>query len=441
MSKFDDLQNKNSEEVTDILERMPTHFGKIITGVIVFISFLMILFGCIIKYPDIVAGAITLTPSNTPVKLIAKIYGVLEFHDDERHIYNEGEYIAWIRNAANVSDVQRVKELVATYTPDRLLESPKLAALYPNDVSLGEINQSYHTFLKMMNQHIVLLQKEIFNHEITNLTHEIDVMNEQLANSGLSKRLRWEMLESQRKNFRRDSTLFSDFGNSGISEMDLENSRTNYLRVRENYQNILNEITGLKIQISSIQSKLNQMKQAQMDKEQESSIDLYATYNNLSDQITAWEEKYVFKSPFNGAIEFLNFWTEGQFINNGEEFCSIIPAGSDVVGQMYLPAHGSGKVEKGQEVIIKLDNYPYLEYGALKGTVKNISQITNTISLSGSGSVDTYRVEVVVQDEGKTNYGATLNLTAEAKGTAEIITKQRVLLERLFDNLKYVIHQ
>ena len=92
-------------------------------------------------------------------------------------------------------------------------------------------------------------------------------------------------------------------------------------------------------------------------------------------------------------------------------------------------------------MIIKLDNYPYLEYGILRGTVESISQITSAISLTGAGSMDTYRVEVVLQEEGKTNYGAHLNLAAEAKGTAEIITKKRVLLERLFDNLKYVIKQ
>ena len=440
MSKLEELQNKNSEEVRDILERMPTHFGKIITGLVAFISFLMVLFGSIIKYPDVVRGAITLTPSNTPVKLIAKSYGVLEFRDYERRDYLAGEYIAWIRNAAIVSDVEMIKKRIAEYPPDRWVKFPNLASFYPNDVSLGELNQTYHAFLKTLNQHIVLIQKEIYNDELHNLTNQIHDMRVQLDNAHQTKELRREMLESQRKNFQKDSTLFIDFKNSAISEVDFENIRTAFLRVRENYQNCLNEITALKIQIAAVQSRINQMKLSQMDKEQESSIDLYSAYNNLLDQITSWEEKYIFKSPFDGDIEFLKFWTEGQFINSGEEFCTLIPAGSDMTGQMYLPAQGSGKVEKDQEVIIKLDNYPYLEYGALKGLVKNISQISNTISLA-DGTVDTYRVEVEIQDGGKTNYGAILNLSAEAKGTGEIITKQRVLMERLFDNLKYVIHQ
>ncbi|MDR1114728.1 MAG: HlyD family secretion protein [Tannerella sp.] len=439
MSKIDDLQHKNSEEVKDILERMPSHFGKIITFILVFISFLIFLFGSIIKYPDVVSGPITLVPTNTPVKLISKMYGALEFYDYERNNYAEGEYIAWIRNAAKVEDVKKIEKLLSEYAPDMLLKMPGLIVQYPNDVSLGEINQSYHAFLKSLTQHIVLVQREIFNDEVGNLTHQITDMKEQLQNAHTSKELKYKMVEAQRKNFHKDSLLFSTYANMAIPEMDFEKSRITYLNMCESYQNNLNEISNLKIQIATVQSRLNQLKQTQIDKEQDSYIDLYSAYNNLLDQIKAWEEKYVFKAPFNGNVEYLKFWTNGQFISNNEEFCTMIPTGSDMIGQMYLPSHGSGKVEKDQKVIIKLDNYPYLEYGALKGRVKNISQLTNTITVSNSGDVDTYRVEVILEEEGKTNYGSVLNLAVEAKGTAEIITKQRVLIERLFDNLKYVM--
>lgn len=39
----------------------------------------------------------------------------------------------------------------------------------------------------------------------------------------------------------------------------------------------------------------------------------------------------------------------------------------------------------------------------------------------------------------KTNYGTVLDFKFEAKGTAEIITNDRQLIQRLFDNLKYII--
>ena len=438
MNKLNELQNKNSEEVKDILERMPTHFARIITMLLIFIALLILLFGKIIKYPDIVTGGITLTYSNNPVKLISKNNGILEIRNFEKFFYHEGEYIAWIRSAADVTHMKIIKELAMNHTVEKLLNQPSLISLFPIEVSLGEINQIYHTFLLLLTRHIVLIEKDIFNNEIANLTLQINNMKEQLSNSFIIRDFRKQILDSQHKNFEKDSIIFSDFENAGISEMDFENSRISYLRVRESYQSILNDITGFKIQIAAVQSRLNQMKLAQLEREQESIIELYLAYNNLLDQINAWEERYVFKSPFEGNVDFLNFWRDGQYIGAGEEFCIVIPVSYDKIGQMFLPSHGSGKVAIGQDVIIKLDNYPFLEYGALRGKVMSISQISGTVMLPNVGHADMYRVEVILQDDGKTNFGAILELNPQTKGTAEIITKQRVLLERLFDNLRYV---
>jgi hypothetical protein len=53
--------------------------------------------------------------------------------------------------------------------------------------------------------------------------------------------------------------------------------------------------------------------------------------------------------------------------------------------------------------------------------------------------IETYMVLVDFPKQLKTNYGAELAFKAEAKGTAEIITNDRRLIQRLFDNLKYII--
>ena len=61
----------------------------------------------------------------------------------------------------------------------------------------------------------------------------------------------------------------------------------------------------------------------------------------------------------------------------GTEVFSILPTDNPILGQVYLPSQGAGKVEAGQEVIIKLDNYPYIEYGSINGKVKTISGISS----------------------------------------------------------------
>ena len=55
----------------------------------------------------------------------------------------------------------------------------------------------------------------------------------------------------------------------------------------------------------------------------------------------------------------------------------LFPPKNPVNAQIIIPSHGAGKVYEGQEVIIKLDDYPYLEYGSIEGKVTSISTLAN----------------------------------------------------------------
>lgn len=93
----------------------------------------------------------------------------------------------------------------------------------------------------------------------------------------------------------------------------------------------------------------------------------------------------------------------------------------------------------GQTANVKVDNYPYMEYGLIKGQVSSISRLANKIKQSSNGAMDeenVYRVLIYFPEGLKTNFGRTLDLDFESQGTAEIITKPKRLIERLFDNLK-----
>ena len=119
---------------------------------------------------------------------------------------------------------------------------------------------------------------------------------------------------------------------------------------------------------------------------------------------------------------------------------SILPDDNPIFGQVYLPARGAGKVFSGQDVIIKLDNYPYIEYGSIKGRVKTISQLANPVRNFGSqGAVSTYLITIDLPDQLTTNYGLKLDFSYDIKGIADILTSKRKLIIRLFDNLRYIV--
>ena len=139
-------------------------------------------------------------------------------------------------------------------------------------------------------------------------------------------------------------------------------------------------------------------------------------------------------------MQFLKFWNDNQFVQAGEPIFSIVPKQYGSLGKVFLPINGAGKVATGQRVIVKLADYPYLEYGYIEALVKDISLVSNPIELVGGAKVDSYLVTLNFPNDLTTNYGSKLVTKFEAKGSAEIVTKDRRLIERFFDNLKYIDH-
>ena len=100
------------------------------------------------------------------------------------------------------------------------------------------------------------------------------------------------------------------------------------------------------------------------------------------------------------------------------------------VGTALLPLQGSGKVKAGQRVNLRLNNYPDQEFGYVKGKVKSVSPLPTAEGM--------YVVDIALPDGLTTNYGKTLPLTREMKGSAEIITDDLRLLERLIMPLRKI---
>ena len=71
---MDDLKkyhkHQRSEEIQDIIDRMPTNFGRYIMYIVLFLTSAFFFFGFIVKYPDIVPGKITVNSTAQEVKLM-----------------------------------------------------------------------------------------------------------------------------------------------------------------------------------------------------------------------------------------------------------------------------------------------------------------------------------------------------------------------------------
>jgi multidrug efflux pump subunit AcrA (membrane-fusion protein) len=433
-------KSERSEEVTDIIERIPNGFGRWVMFIVIFLVSCLMLFGWFIKYPDTIKGQIAINAQHATVKLISNTSGKLllkEFKQQDK--VNEGDYIAVIQNSANTADIVKIMNLLNNFNIDNKSLIDK-RNLFPDKVALGEASLKYFIFVNAFMKICNYQDKNTFEKQEENLTNFISEETEMLEQNYKSKRIREEVLTISGKTLQRDSVVRKQFSNNAVSEAEIERSKMNYLTAKDNYQNVNKEITSLQIQINEAKNKLDQLRIEKEDKEKQMRLDLISSYNDLEDNLKQWEQKYVFKAPFDGKVEYLKFWTNNQFIQAGEEVFTIVPKKNTIVGQVQLPANGAGKVKTGCTVIIKLDNYPYMEYGSVKGKVKSVALTPNSYK-NTQGNSESYLVQVDLPNELTTNYGTKLEFKYDLKGTADIITNDRRLMQRLFDNLRYTISQ
>ncbi len=428
------LQTERTEEIQDIIDRMPTSFAKWISIIVGCLFIILMVLGWLIRYPDIVTGQVTINANKSPIKLVANSNGKLHLLAQSHQNIKENDYVAYIESSANIDDIKRVSDLVRHFNINSKNSVDKLA-LFPKEISLGELNVKYFAFINALQQLANYHQENVFAKQ-REIFEQILIKQREILQASKQKLfLNKESSILVKKNHTRDSTLLNQ---KVLARADFDKSEMGYLNAKDSYQSMLREISQYSQQIQETENKLQQTNIQEHEKQKQMSLDLASSYTDLAAQLQSWEQKYVFKSPMDGKVQYLKFWVDNHFLQAGEAIFTIVPNDAKMMGQVNLPASGAGKVKIGQEVILKLENYPYVEYGSIRGKVRNVSLTTNAIQTS-QGSVENYLIAVDLPHQLKTNYGAQLDAKFEIKGLAEIITKDRRLIERLFDNLKYAV--
>ncbi|WP_255489561.1 HlyD family type I secretion periplasmic adaptor subunit [Mitsuaria sp. BK037] len=107
------------------------------------------------------------------------------------------------------------------------------------------------------------------------------------------------------------------------------------------------------------------------------------------------------RSPIDGQIQSVGVTTAGGVVTAAQTLATIVPEGMPLVIDANLSSADVGFVQAGQVVKIKLDAYPFMQYGALSGVVDQISPDSENAVGSVMGSRATpsayYRVRITTE--------------------------------------------
>ncbi|WP_309608453.1 HlyD family efflux transporter periplasmic adaptor subunit [Flavobacterium sp.] len=409
-----------SEEVQDILTKVPNwmiRWGTVLIFGIILILFFMSWF---IKYPDVVSTEIVITTNIPPEKLVAKTSGKIEaILIKNKSIVAQNTPLAIIENSANYRDIFKLKTIIEKANFNNLNRNFPFATL--NNLQLGDIESSFALFQKDYIANRFNSDLKPFQVENNAQISEYKQINERLNLLQQQKGITENELLLQKNELNRYESLHTK---GVVSTQDFENKNLIYLQAEKNYKNLLSSISQLK---SSLIDNTKSTKNTQINSTKEFvnlERSVTQSFYQLKKAIKDWELNYVLKSSIAGEVTFLQIWTENQTINSGDNVFTIVPTNQNgFVGKLKAPALNSGKIKIGQKVNIRLANFPDREFGLLNGEVKNISLVPDK-----EGNL---LIDIILPNGLLSSYKKQIPFQQEMKGSAEIITEDLRLIERV----------
>lgn len=414
-----------SEPVNEIMGHPPGRILRWGNTVILAVFVLLVFFSWLIKYPDTIPAPVEITTFNPPVTLVSKITGrIKNLYVKDKDKITAGQLIAVMETAASIEDINRLKMIADTIrNPERILISS-----LPDSLELGEIQSYWGTFLKSLSEYNAFVINDFYGTKLKSLNAEIDEILVYIGRVKVKEKLFAENLALEVKRYKRDSLLHVD----GVyADSELEKSRQSLLRLNIELQQVRLDHSAKSIELAEKRQLLKDYEIRKREDNEKLLSVLNESFLNLKAQISIWENSYLLISHVSGVVTFTKYWSENQTVNKDEPVLSIVPFDTgDYIGRITLKMNRSGKVKAGQSVNIKLSGFPYLEYGMVRGVVKSKSLVP---------AGDSYIIELSLPSGLTTLYGKKLDFTQNMQGTAEIITDDLRLLQKILNPFRYLI--
>ncbi|PHR55331.1 MAG: hypothetical protein COA43_15660 [Robiginitomaculum sp.] len=252
--------------------------------------------------------------------------------------------------------------------------------------------------------------------------------------AGLLRRrgLQQKSVEISASQLRRYTRLSAD---GTTSQLELDQARSNDIGQRLGLENVQQQITARKGAISE-----NKFAQKAIIGNQEREL------SQLRIQISQLEQsrveleasnQYIVRSPIAGTIAALQ-GNVGQSVSPNTPVVMIIPEGSDMVATLLASSKSVAFLERGQDVNLLIDAFPYQKFGVQKGHIKEISKTPfkpGELDAPIPYEQSVYRIIVTLDKQTVLTYGKETSLKTGMTLQGDLIVDERTLLQWMMEPL------
>jgi hypothetical protein len=235
-----------------------------------------------------------------------------------------------------------------------------------------------------------------------------------------------EFLNSEEQ-FRSDEKLYRE----GVySKMEYLKTKNKYLEKQREREDFHKQLLNNSLKINEIERTSEELKYTHLEKKRQCLDNIERSVSNIENSLRNWRQNYLITAPADGKLVFLKNLAENQHLTTADTLFAVMPEQAQFIAAVDIPVRGMGKARVGQKVIIKLDDYPYQEFGMLEGEVQ---------SMAPSLNVRYYRVLVRLPKGLNSTYHQTFQCKSELAGSAEIVTADLRLIERAFYGIRKLL--
>ena len=414
--------SSHGNEMEEIISKKPPFFVR--WGTVFFLIFLLLIAGIcwFIKYPDIVNTKAKLTSINAPKEVITKISGkLIKLFAKEGEQTITGNILGYLESTASHEEVIKLSDNIDTLQflvnkNDIVGILPYLNIAYQN---LGEIQQAHQTFGQSFTSFSNYITGGFYLSKKNLLSKDLAFLQKMHRNLLQQKSLNEQDLALTQKNFDANQSLKDD---KVISDLDYRNEKSKLINKELSVPQINSAIISNKSQQNEKQKEIMELDNTIA---QQKSIFSQAL-NTFKSHVEDWKKKYLLTASADGKIAFASFLQENQQLQSNQIICFINPDNSEYYAEVYIPQTNFGKVQTGQEVLLKFSSYSFEQYGSVKGKIDFISNIS-----TDSG----YLAKVILPNGLNTNHKKQIQFREGLKAQGEIITADMRLLERFYYNI------
>ena len=409
----------HSEELDDIITAQPHWFVRLGTGLFLLLLGALLLLSWLVKYPTVVRCRLIMNAVNAPKPVLAKATSRLTavlVHDQA--FVRKGQVLALLENPADNAQVLRLgtylDSLARAGTATSRGTRPYQPVHFP--ARLGELQARYQVFAQAHAQYYALRAGGFFAKKEGLLRAELATLRlgqQNMAQQNELYRHDWQLA-------RQELLLQQKLAGTGViaaSDLRREQSRelAKQFPVKQGEALRLDNLT---------RQRAKEQELLDLFKTEQEQADAYVqSLNTLRSAVDEWKARYVLAAPEAGRVNFSGVLEASQVVRADQEVFFISQSSGSYYGEMLVPQQNLGRVKVGQLVLIKLDGYPFNEFGLVEGRVAYLSEIPT--------ARNGFFAKVTLPNGLLTTYGKKIVFRNRLSAQADILTEDTRLLERI----------